>query len=144
MRTSASDTALPKCSSSVRPLTMISPSPGRSRTRAIAVLRRPVPEKKDAEVMDGSSSGERLRPLGLMRMVRAGVDLELAELLAAEPVPRKHPLDGSPDDLLGTTLEELPERLLLEALGMAAVADVQLRFLLVARDSDARRIQDDH
>ena len=43
IRTSASLTALPKCWSIVRPLTTISPSPGRSRTRAMAVLRRPVP-----------------------------------------------------------------------------------------------------
>ena len=44
IRTSASLTALPKCSSSERPLTTISPSPGSSRTRAMVVLRRPVPE----------------------------------------------------------------------------------------------------
>src|SRR5438046_2903439 len=36
MRTSASFTALPKCSSSERPFTPISPSPGRRRTAVIA------------------------------------------------------------------------------------------------------------
>jgi hypothetical protein len=59
--------------------------------------------------MVNSSSGERLRPLGLMRVVGAGVDLQLAELLDAEPVPRKHALDGTPDDLLGTAIEEVTE-----------------------------------
>src|SRR4051794_40103880 len=130
IRTSVSLTALPKCSSSERPLTTISPSPGSRRTRAIAVLRRPVPEKKAGLAIDGSSSGERLRPLGLMWMVGAGVDLELAQLLDAETVPRKHALDGPSDDLFGATLEEMSEGLLLVALRMAAVADVELGFLL--------------
>src|SRR4051794_38262782 len=99
MRTSVSLKGLPKCSSSERPLTTISPSPGSRRTRAIAVLRRPVPEKKAGATIN-DSSGERLRPLGLMRVVDPGVDLELAELLNAQAVPRQHPLHGPADDLL--------------------------------------------
>src|SRR5436309_3558236 len=144
IRTSASLTALPKCSSSVRPFTTISPSPGRRRTRAIAVLRRPVPEKKAGVVIDGSSSGERLRPLGLMRMVGTGVDLELPELLDPETGSRQHPLHGAADDFLGPTLQEMTEGLLLQALRMAAMPDVQLRFLLVACHGDPGRVQDDH
>src|SRR4051812_38065271 len=143
IRTSVSLTALPKCSSSDRPLTTISPSPGSSRTRAIAVLRRPVPEKKAGLAIDGSSSGERLRPLGLMGMVGAGVDLQLAQLLDAETVPRKHAFDGPSDDLLGAPLEEMSEGLLLVALGMAAVPDVQLGFFLVAGHCDPRGVEDD-
>src|SRR6266568_4735100 len=91
-----------------------------------------------------SSSGERLRPLGLMWMVAAGVDLQLADLLGSEPIARKHALDGPPDDLLGTALQEMAERLLLEALRIPAVADVELRFELVAGDRDPGRVEDDH
>src|SRR5687767_4823096 len=90
-----------------------------------------------------SSSGERLRPLGLMGMVGAGVDLQLAELLNAELRAGQHALDRTTDDLLGAPLEEMTERLLLVALGMAAVADVQLRLALVAGHRDAGRIEDD-
>ena len=39
-------------------------------------------------------------------MVRTGIDLELAELLGAEPVVGQHPLDRPPDDLLRSALEE--------------------------------------
>src|SRR5262245_13694208 len=142
--TSDSFTALPKCSSRLRPLTTISPSPGSSRTRAIAVLRRPVPEKKAGVLMRSGSSGERLRPLGLMGMVCAGVALQLAELLHAQRVPGQHALDRPPDDFLGAPLEQMAQRLLLVALRVAAVADVELRLALVAADRDARRVQDDH
>src|SRR5436190_15825085 len=92
----------------------------------------------------GSSSGERLRPLGLMRMVFSGVDLQLPELLSTETVMRQHPLDGPADDLLGPAFQQVTERLLLEALGIAAVAAVELGVKLVARDSDMRRVQHDH
>ena len=71
-----------------------------------------------------------------MRMVRAGVDLELAELLRAEAVPRQHALDGAADDLFGPPLEQVAEGLLLEALRVAAVADVELARALVAGDGD--------
>src|SRR6476619_6612381 len=91
----------------------------------------------------GSSSGERLRPLGLMRMVTSGVDLQLAQLLGAEAVMRQHPLDGPADDLLRSSFEQVTERLLLESLGIAAVAAVELALQLVAGHRDARRVQDD-
>ena len=51
-----------------------------------------------------------------MRVVGAGIDLELAQLLDAEAVAREHPLHGPADDLLGASLEEVPEGLLLVAL----------------------------
>ena len=87
----------------------------------------------------GSSSGERLRPLGLMRMIGPGIDLQLAQLLGPEPVVRQHPLDGPPDDLFRPPREQMAERLLLEALGVAAVAAVELALELVAGDGDAPR-----
>src|SRR5215213_994650 len=92
----------------------------------------------------GSSSGERLRPLGLMRVVISGVDLQLAELLGAEAVVRQHPLDGPADDFLGSTLQQVTKRLLLEALGVAAMAAVELALELVARHRDVRRVEHDH
>ena len=52
-----------------------------------------------------------------MRMVGAGVDLQLADLLGAEPVVRQHPLHRAADDFLRPALEEMPEGLLLEAPG---------------------------
>src|ERR1035437_8475454 len=92
----------------------------------------------------GPPSGQRLRPLGLMRMIRAGGDLQLAELLGAEAVVRQHALDRPANDLLRTALEEVAEGLLLVALGMAAVADVELRLELVAADRNTGGIEDDH
>ena len=50
----------------------------------------------------------RLRLLRRVRMVRAGVDLELGELLAGEAVAGQHPLDREADDLLGPALEHAP------------------------------------
>src|SRR4029078_9852649 len=92
----------------------------------------------------GSWSGERLRLLSLMRVVGPGVDLQLAQLLGPEPIVRQHPLDGSPDDLLGAAREQLAEGVLLEAAGIAAVAAVELAFELVARDRDAAGVEHDH
>src|SRR5919112_3385036 len=89
-------------------------------------------------------SGERLRPLGLMGMVGPGVDLQLPQLLCAEPVVRQHALDRAADDLLRSALEQLAERLLLEPLGVPAVALVELRRLFRGRDRDLACVQDDH
>ena len=60
---------------------------GLDRTRATEVLRRPVPS--DSPVVLSSFGGQhlldsqffRLRLLGLVRMLGAGVDLELASIL---------------------------------------------------------------
>src|SRR4051812_20237886 len=78
-----------------------------------------------------------------MRVIGSGVDLELAELLHAELGPRQHPLDGAADDLLGTSLEEMAERLLAIALREPAVPDVELALALVAAHGDPRGVQDD-
>src|SRR5258706_14026723 len=78
-----------------------------------------------------------------MGMIRAGVDLQLAQLLDAQLGPRQHPLDRAANDLFGSPLEEVTEGLLLVALGMTAVADVELRLALVAGHFDLRGIEDD-
>src|SRR5258705_12818514 len=78
-----------------------------------------------------------------MGMVCAGVDLQLAQLLDAQLGPGQHPLDRAANDLFGSPLEEVTEGLLLVALGMAAVADVELRLALVAGHFDLCGIEDD-
>src|SRR3954468_14156544 len=79
-----------------------------------------------------------------MGMVRAGIDLELAQLLGAESRVRQHAPDRAAHDLLGPTLEQLAERLLLEALRMPAVADVRLRLELGRADRDLAGVEHDH
>ncbi len=66
----------------------------------------------------------RLRLLCLVRVLRAGVDLQLAQLLRAQRRVRQHALDRAADDLLGTPLQQLAEGLLAEAARIAAVAGV--------------------
>src|SRR4029079_10690490 len=79
-----------------------------------------------------------------MRMIGPGIDLQLAQLLGPETIVRKHPLDGPPDDLFGPACEQVAEGLLLEALGVAAVAAVELALELVAGHGDPAGVQDDH
>src|SRR3954447_11253730 len=100
-------------------------------------------ESGDRHRLYSSWSVERFRLLGLMRMIRPGIDLQLAQLLGPETSVRKHPLDGPADDLLGSARQQVPEGLLLEALGIAAVAAVQLGLELATRHRDARGIEDD-
>src|SRR4051812_3899349 len=100
-------------------------------------------ESGDRHRLCSSWSVERFRLLGLMRMIRPGIDLQLAQLLGPETSVRKHALDGPADDLLGSARQQVPEGLLLEALGIAAVAAVQLGLELATRHRDARGIEDD-
>src|SRR3984885_10001358 len=90
-------------------LTVMAPWPGRKRTRATACLRRPVVWLSGAGMgcvvsflvrVGGGSAGaagvgqlERLGLLGRVRMVGAGIDLELAQLLAAQRVLGQHAAD---------------------------------------------------
>ena len=57
-----------------------------------------------------------------MGMVGTGVDLQLAQLLGTEAVVRKHALHRAADDLFRAPVEQMPEGLLLVALGITAVA----------------------
>src|SRR5690349_4304411 len=79
-----------------------------------------------------------------MGMVGAGVHLKLAQLLGAEAIMWKHALDRAADDLFRSSLEEVTEGLLLVALGIAAVAGVDLALELVARHGDPLRVEHDH
>src|SRR5438105_6053810 len=89
----------PKYSSSVRSLTTNSPEPGFMRTRAIDSLRRPVAVTSSSLVAIclESLSVDRFhrgRLLGGVRVLVAGVDLELAHQRAAEDGARQHAADG--------------------------------------------------
>src|SRR5690349_22897978 len=79
-----------------------------------------------------------------MGMVGAGVHLKLAQLLGAEAIVRKHALDRAADDLFRSSLEEVTEGLLLVALGIAAVAVVDLALEFVARHGNPLRVEPDH
>src|SRR4051794_3443602 len=82
--------------------------------------------------------------LGLMGMLRAGIHLELAKLLAGEPVAGKHALHGPPDDLLGPLLEQGAEGLEADPAGVAAVAPVALVLELLAGHHDLLGVDHDH
>ena len=85
-----------------------------------------------------------LRLLGLVRVLRAGVDLQLPQLLAREAVAGQHALDRLADHLLGPALEHLAEGARPQAPGIAAVAVVELVVQLVAGDPDLGGVDHDH
>src|SRR5262249_9163606 len=105
-----------------RPFTRIWPVPRRRRTRATALLRRPV-----ARMNVASAKAQLLRLLGGVRMVRTPVDLELAEHRAAERVLRQHQAHRVAQDAIGVrSLEQLAGRRLLQVAGVPGVAPVGL------------------
>src|SRR5689334_2241477 len=116
-------------------------------TRATDVLRLPVPwyvafSAKSVSLLSGRA--ERLRVLGGVRVVRPGVQLQLAQLRARDAVARHHPADRVSDDLLGARLEHLRERALLEPPVVATVAVVDLVGQLLAGDPDPGAVHHDH
>ena len=72
-------------------------------------------------------------------MLGPGVDLQLAQLGAGDPVAREHPLDREPKHLLGPPLDHLGERPRAQAAGVARVAVVELFLALATGD----RVNDD-
>src|SRR5436190_7986640 len=87
---------------------------------------------------------ERLRRLRGVRMLRAGVDLQLRDLLTGEPVLREHALHGAAQDLLRTTVELLAKRSAVQPARVAGVPVVALLVELVAGDLDLLGVDDDH
>ena len=100
-------------------------------TRATEVLRLPVPRYCAIWLTESSSSGFGF--CGLVRMLGAGVDLELRDLLPREPVLGEHPLDRDAEHLGRPAVELLAERPAAQAAGIARVAVVPLLVELVAR-----------
>src|SRR5687768_1052704 len=75
-----------------------------------------------------------LRCLGLMRVRRPGVDLQLRDLLAREPVPGEHPLDRLAQHFGRAPLQLRAQRAGAETAGIAGMAVVQLLVELLAGD----------
>src|SRR4051812_20127716 len=75
---------------------------------------------------------ERLGLLGRVRVLRAGVHLELLQHLAAEAVLREHPPDGVLDGLAGVLLQQLTDRGGAQTAGEAGVPVGELLGRLVA------------
>src|SRR5262249_42058014 len=87
---------------------------------------------------------ERLRRLRAVRMLRAGVDLQLRDLLAREAVLREHALDGAAQHLLPPAVALIAPRAGAQRAGIARVPVVALLVELVARDVDLLRVHDDN
>src|SRR5262249_18672375 len=91
-----------------------------------------------AEILSGSrhlhlESGRCLR---LVRMLRAGIDLQLRQLRTTELVAREHPLDGLAKHFGRLPFELLAKRALAKAAGVAGVLVVHLLLELLARARD--------
>src|SRR5207245_6404534 len=126
-----------KYDASSRPLARILPVPGRSRTRATASLRRPVvwmrglltripsrwsPDARPAALGQRADDGL----LGLVRMGRTAVHLQLLQHLAAERSLRQHATHRELDDPLRVAREQVLEVLAANPARVAAVAVVGL------------------
>ena len=79
-----------------------------------------------------------------MRVLGAGIDVQLLDLLAAEHVLGQHPLDRLLDQLLGPgALEDLRRGALLDPAGVAGVPVVDLLGALVAGQRDLLGVDHD-
>src|SRR6478735_3774373 len=81
--------------------------------------------------------------LGLVRVVRPGVDLQLLQNLTAELVLGQHAPHGLLDGLAGVLLEDLADRGGREAARVTGVAVGELGRLLGAGQGDLLRVDDD-
>src|SRR5258708_24112884 len=111
------------------------------RTRGPASLRRPtvlIPASI-ANYFDLPFRVEldRLRLLGLLLVLGAGVDLEPLEHLTAEGVVLEHAADRLPQGFLGPARQLLLEGPAAQASRVPGVALIGLGLTLVARDVDA-------
>src|SRR5688500_15710136 len=117
---------------------MILPEPIARRTRATAVLRRPVP--RNSEVVSAiekrlARDSEGCWGLGSVRMLTALVHFQFGEQLPAEPVFRKHAFDGVVAQLCRMLGANLRYGAIFLAALPAGVAHVLLvRFLLAGED----------
>src|SRR5689334_19718034 len=95
---------------------MILPDPIARRTRATAVLRRPVPRNSEVSAIEKlTRDRERRGILGSVRVLAALVDFQFREQLRAEAVLRNHAFHGVVDQLLGMTRANLRDGAILFA-----------------------------
>ena len=126
-------------------------SPARRPRPARESRRRRRPRARSSSGAPGSRSSANIRlpppRLGLLRgvrMVGPRVDLQLAQLRAAEPAAGQHPLDGEPDDLLRPAREHLLERAAAQAAGIAGMPVVALLVRACCRHGDLLGVDHDH
>src|SRR5450756_2252394 len=87
---------------------------------------------------------ERLGLLGLVRMLGAGVNPQIAELHAPERPARNQALDRLLDHALGkTALEDRPRGAFLYAADEAGAVVIDLVLTLAPGEHDMRRVDDD-
>src|SRR5215467_13762333 len=85
-----------------------------------------------------------LRLLRLMRVLGAGIDVEIAHLLTAERTARNHAFDRLLDDALGeTALEDLTRGTLLDMADIAGVLVIDLVLALATGQHRLRGVYDD-
>src|SRR4030081_2422659 len=141
-----SRTRRPRYASGSFSLTVIRPSPGWIRTRAIAFLRRPVPRLNKSANLQVSlrGEGERLRLLCLVPMLGTGVDAESGEHIRTEVFVLQHALHRVGQREGRVDLLRALERAAAKAARVAAVPGVFLAAELGAGDLDLRRVDDHH
>lgn len=87
---------------------------------------------------------QRLRPLGLMWMIRPNIDLELLTHLLAELILREHAPNGDFEDSFRMTLQHFFGGNLFEAPWPAGVMAVELVFQLVSSEDNLFCVDDDN
>src|SRR6266851_4527474 len=113
---------------------MTRPSPGVRRTRATAVLRRPVPRVMLSANLDVPLGVETygLGLLGGVAVLRTGVDAQAREHVGAERVVLQHATNGVGDREGGVALHLVAQRTRAQATRVARVARVRLAVQLAA------------
>src|SRR5690242_7698835 len=88
-----SRTRVPRYASGSFSFTMMRPSPGVMRTRAIAFFRRPVPRFSVSANLDVplGVEGDDFRLLRDVSVLRAGVDAKALQHIGSQRVPLEHP-----------------------------------------------------
>src|ERR1700730_10787353 len=137
-----SRTRRPRYASGSFSLTVIRPSPGWMRTRAMAFLRRPVPRLNVSANLDVPSRIERddLRLRRDVAMVGSGVNAESLEHVGAQSVALQHSSHRIRDRERGINLLRPPQRPLAKPSGIARVPGVLLPCELGAADLDLGRV----
>src|SRR5262245_14344342 len=85
---------------------------------------------------------ELLRLLGLVRMSRSRVDLQLGHLSATQAIARHHPADRLEQNAFRLRFEQVLGSHLLEAAGITGIPLIRLRLPLLAGEADLGSVRD--